>query len=270
MRQVFTTESISEDDRLDYWNHVASTVFWPLRVGMPPGTRYVASVTHEVTGALELSTVSGNRHDVHHTGPHASSTSNEKVALGLQVSGLAGLAQDGRACTLAPGEAALFDPSRPYSMRSPESFSLAVFMVPGALVRSVFDQTARVTATPLRPLTGVTSAALAYLTCLAQLSMQGGITDLALCNGSLGIVGTLLRGLSGDEPHPPGHNEIHDRATAFIDLTCTSRRCPRPTSRPPAMSRCASSTGSSRGPARPWPAPSATVAWPAPGPCWRR
>jgi AraC-like DNA-binding protein len=108
VRQVFTTESIDEFDRLDDWNHIASTVFWPLAFGMPRGTRYVASVTH-VGGA------------------------------GLPV-------------------------------------------LPGAPVHAERCH---------RPV---------------------------LSNGSLGIVGTLLRSLSNDQPAWPQHDETHDRATAFIDL----------------------------------------------------
>lgn len=218
MRQVLSTEAIGEDDRLDYWNQVASVVFWPLRVGMPKGSHYVASVTHEVSGAMELSTVTGFQHEVRHTGSHAASTADDKVALGLQVTGLAGVAQDGRACTLQPGEATLFDPSRPYAMRSPADFSLAVFSLPATLVRAVCGASQQLTARPLQPLTDVTSAALSYLTCVADLSRRVGVNDLALSNGSLPIVGALLRGLWGDDADLGPHDATHEQAMAFIDL----------------------------------------------------
>lgn len=218
MRQVLSTEAIGEDDRLDYWNQVASIVFWPLRVGMPKGSHYVASVTHEISGALELSTVTGFQHEVRHTGSHAASTADDKVALGLLVSGLAGVAQDGRACTLQPGEATLFDPSRPYSMRSPADFSLAVFSLPSTLVRSVCGASQQLTARPLQPLTGVTAAALSYLSCVAELSRRMGVNDLALSNGSLPMVGALLRGLWGDQSGLGSPDATHDKALAFIDL----------------------------------------------------
>lgn len=218
MREVLSTESVQESERLDYWNHVASLVFWPLRIGMPRGSDYVASVTHEVTGALELSTVSGSQHEVRHTGSHAASTADDKVALGLQVGGLGHIAQDGRACTLQQGDAVLFDPARPYSMRLADNFSLAVFSVPAALVRSLCGVSQQVTARPLRPFTDVSSAALSYLTCVAQLSRQGGVRDPALSAGSLGIIGTLLRDLRGDEPSLRAPSETYEQALAFIDL----------------------------------------------------
>ncbi len=218
MRQILSTDSVSEGERLDYWHHVVSNVFWPLRVGMSRASHYRASVTRDMCGALEVSTVTAQSQFVRRTPSQAAASPNTHACLGLQVSGPGVLNQDGRECSMNPGEAALFDPSRPYSMSFSGDFSLAVFSLPRTLVAQVCGDTERMTARLLRPGSAVAATALSYLSCIAAISTQSGLTDVALSNGTLGIAATLLRDAIGEPTMPARPEQVYQRAVAFIDL----------------------------------------------------
>lgn len=218
MRQILTTDGVTEQDRLDYWHDVVRTVFWPLRVAMPKASRYRAALTHDVCGALEVSTVTSEQQFVRRTAAEADGGAADRVMLGLQLAGPGVVIQDGRECTLRPGEASLLDPARPYSMGFSQSFSLAVFSLPRALLVSMGVDTRKLTARLLSPQSTVATTALSYLSCVAAISTTSGLTDTTLANGALGIATGLLREAGGSAAADLGGEQTYERACAFIDL----------------------------------------------------
>ncbi|PID97189.1 MAG: hypothetical protein CSA84_00135 [Actinomycetales bacterium] len=220
MREVLSTDSVGERERLEYWHEVVRTVFWPLSVTIDGTSGYQASVSRDLCGALELSTVQAQPHTVRRTREQAAASPTSTVSLGLQVGGPGTLRQDGRDCRLEPGQAALFDPARPYTMVFRAPFSLAVFSLPRELVQSVCTNARTVTARVLAPDTDVSQAALSYLSCVATVSAQSGLTDVALSNGALNIATALLRDAFGSHDDAP-HDETHQQAQAFIEFNLT-------------------------------------------------
>lgn len=221
VREVLSTESVRESDRIEYWHDVVCSVFWPLSVRMARESHYRASVTRDVCGTLELSTVTAEGQFVRRTAAQAGAGPADRVVLGLQLAGRGVVIQDGRECRLDRGEATLFDPARPYSMAFAEHFSLTLFGLPRSLVRSVPVDSRQLTARPLRPSTAVSSGALSYLSCLGSISTTSGLDDAALANGAAGIAMTLVRDALGTPATRPGEDGAEDcyrRATAFIDL----------------------------------------------------
>lgn len=218
MRHILTTDTVAEDYRFDEWHDSVEEVFWPLSVPMDEETTDRAAVNHDVCGALELSTVTAAGQSVRCTPAQAACAPTEWVSLGLQLAGPAVLSQDDRECLMRPGEATLFDPSRPYRMDFAEDFSIAVFTLPRTVVQAECGDTRRLTARTIQPTTRVTSAGLSYLRCVAEMSARSGLTDVALSNGAIGIAVSLLREGCGPSGSVAQRHEVHQRAIAFIDL----------------------------------------------------
>ncbi|HYO86911.1 MAG TPA: helix-turn-helix domain-containing protein [Dermatophilaceae bacterium] len=219
MRQIMSTESVPQPDRLDYWHEVVRRTLWPLQVQVGPRRKgdYRGTVHRDVCDGLEVTTVTADSQTVRHTSAQAAGVPTDRVVLGLQLDGPGVLRQDGRECRLAPGEATLFDPSRGYFMGFAQEFSLAVFSLPRALVTLLCGDLRATTARPLRPATLSSRGALSYLSCVASVSTGTGLTDGDLASGTLGVVASLLREgpvlLGGHQPP----DDLHRRAVAFID-----------------------------------------------------
>lgn len=216
MREILTTQGVSERERLDYWHEIVRTVFWPCRIGMPTDTGYQASVVHDVRGPAEVSIVTARKQIVRRTAREIDAGPTDQIIISLQVSGYGLFSQDGRESTLRPGEATVVDAARPYAMSFSDTFSLAMFHLPRAVVPGPSQNTRHLTARTHAPTSAAFRGALSYLSCVAAVSARTGMGDDALATGVIAVSASLLEEVQPDE-WGQGHTAF-ERAIAFIDL----------------------------------------------------
>jgi AraC-like DNA-binding protein len=135
---AFTTRDVAPPDRLAAWQDLVSRAFIPLTIS-PLGTggrpaHFEASATRRDLGELRVWWVTGSPMSAQRARRHISASAVGDYLLALHITGAARASQDGRDVDLGPGDFALFDSARPYSIafRAARSFAHVIYQVPRA------------------------------------------------------------------------------------------------------------------------------------------
>lgn len=139
-----------------------------------------------------------------------------KVSLMLSGSGL--LIQDGREAILRPGDLAVYDTSRPYSLEFGEEFRTMVVMFPRELLSLSSESMGEVTAVRISGSEGVGAVVAPFLTQLdAHLDELSGPTGSRLMRSALDLVGTVFTRELGLDSTADPHTRLLQRIRGYID-----------------------------------------------------
>jgi AraC-like DNA-binding protein len=137
---AFATTQVDPDQRLAAWRELVGRVFLPLAITPLQtdgwGGAFGASVTGSDWGELTVWRVTATPMSAVRTARHIKPSARDDYLLALHISGTAAGAQDGRQVILGPGDFALFDPTRPYSIafRGAGTFEHVIYQVPRASI----------------------------------------------------------------------------------------------------------------------------------------
>ena len=112
-----------------------SDTFVPLDAATADGQAFEGRIRSHRLGAVHVAEVAAGAHLIRRTPKLIRSEDPEYFKLGLQVSGVGVLSQDGREAGLAPGDFAIYDTSRPYELAFDDEFHMLVVMFPRQLLR---------------------------------------------------------------------------------------------------------------------------------------
>ncbi|GAB3582744.1 helix-turn-helix domain-containing protein [Amycolatopsis endophytica] len=132
--RVLSTRSVSGGESVDYWRHVISDAFVPLDA-VAPEPEFRGEVRIDRLGSTLVSQVDAGPHRVRRTKAMIGASERGYYKLGLQVRGSCLLVQDGREAVLGPGDFAIYDTDRPYTLAFGQPTSMAVFMFPRERLR---------------------------------------------------------------------------------------------------------------------------------------
>ncbi|MEV5300665.1 cupin domain-containing protein [Amycolatopsis methanolica] len=132
--KILSTRAAPGGESLDYWRHVHSDAFVPLEAAAPEPS-FRGEVRIDRLGSTPVSRVDAGPHRVRRTKAMINASERGYYELGLQVRGSCLLVQDGREALLGPGNLALYDTDRPYTLAFGEPTSMAVFMFPRERLR---------------------------------------------------------------------------------------------------------------------------------------
>ncbi|MEU8711811.1 helix-turn-helix domain-containing protein [Streptomyces sp. NPDC048663] len=232
MSVVFSVRSDPGGARLEHWQEEVFRTFVPLRITLPEDEPFSGRISTDRLGPLQATTVDCDRGRVDRTPGLIARDSAEFVYVGLQRSGHAQVEQDGRSAELGPDEVALYDTTRPYTLRFPHRFRMQVLLVPRALLPQSEGELHRVTATALHQGDGLGRVILPFLRGLADRAPDLAATaGDALAAHAVDLVGALLaERLGRDAQDTPGGGlalllrikEFIDRHLADPDLSLAS------------------------------------------------
>ncbi|MDA2810567.1 helix-turn-helix domain-containing protein [Nocardiopsis sp. RSe5-2] len=132
---------------LDAWRAAVAHTVVPLRIDELGGVAFHGHLARTVVGNVSLFEIAATPHVVRRTPELISDCDGQFYKLSLQLAGSAVLEQDGRSVGLHPGDLAIYDTHRPYTLTFPERNQAMVIMFPHELVDLPRDEVARVTAT---------------------------------------------------------------------------------------------------------------------------
>jgi AraC-like DNA-binding protein len=148
-------------------------------------------------GQLRLCSVQSNAHTIQRTRSLAKDDLEPSIFLGLQISGTSMVVQDGREAVLRPGEMALYDTTRPYTLVNDGGIDQHYFRLPRtalALPARAIDDAIGVTFGQDHPLAAITSS---YLTDIAaQPDLPSGQAE-AIAIPTLELVRALIATRTG-------------------------------------------------------------------------
>jgi len=128
MPDVARTLDLPPDQRFDYWKHVLSDTFVPLEVSSPGGEAdFRGRLRGCELGSLRLIEVQAEPHTARRTARLVKAAPAGCYKIGVQLRGTSLLIQDGREALLTPGDFAVYDTDRPYSLALYLLFGPAIF-----------------------------------------------------------------------------------------------------------------------------------------------
>ena len=147
MPSVLSTADVQPRQRLAYWSDVVCNTYVQIECEAPAeATTIEGSVAHAQVATLGLSLVTAAAQCVHRTPQKISQSSEDFFLVSIQTAGRGIVEQDGREAHLAPGDFALYDSTRPFTLRFDQSFQQYALMLRGSLLRSELPSTERLTA----------------------------------------------------------------------------------------------------------------------------
>ena len=222
MADVARTLDMPAGQRFDFWKAALAQAFVPLEVTRPgngPGFR--GRLDGYDLGALRVFEVRAEPHTALRTRRLVAAAPSGCYKLGLLLRGSAVLIQDGRQATLTPGDFALYDTDRPYTLGFACEHRMLILVFPRDLLGFPEEHVARLTATTMpgaRP--GLAGLLPSFLTQVADVMDQvGGRAAVRLSGNVLDLLTTVLAERL-DRPAADadsGHRALMLQITAFIE-----------------------------------------------------
>jgi AraC-like DNA-binding protein len=169
MGQLLSTDVVAPQERLAYWNDAICDVYVQLECdALRPDEPFDGRIRHDRLGTLELSRVTSRAQRVVHGPRQIARATEDRCLVSLQTRGRGTISQDGRDAVLEPGDFALYDATRPYTLRFDGPFEQIVVMLPGPVLRSQLRDSARLTATTVAGGRGAGHLAIGMIETLAR------------------------------------------------------------------------------------------------------
>ncbi|WP_111718644.1 helix-turn-helix domain-containing protein [Homoserinimonas sp. OAct 916] len=195
-----------------------SESFLPLKVSSDQPEHFRGSIRSGIVDEVHISDVRASTHVVERTPGLIAADDRAYYKLNLQLSGKGLLIQDGREALLQPGDLAVYDTSRPYSLVFEDTFRTMVVMFPRERIDLPVPLVGQLTAVHMSaadPLAGMVTPFLEQMVNnLDQLSRNVGPR---LAHGALDLVTTLFAGqLDLKRTIDPNH-ALMEGIRAYID-----------------------------------------------------
>ncbi|MFD9828465.1 helix-turn-helix domain-containing protein [Tsukamurella tyrosinosolvens] len=237
--EVFDAATLAAPDRFDAWQEAVNTAFVPLRAAPhPDGTSspvlpsprraaldgagsassFRGLVRSQDLGAAAATEVAGGPVTVWRDRGTIADADPGVYKLGVQLQGYSVLTQDGREAALTPGDLAIYDTTRAYSLDFADDFSMFVLLIPRDRLGLTPRQVAGLTAQRISGRHGLGALASSLLTGLGRQLRTGGVDpDPRAVHAVLELVdATLMRRLEPAEAVPTA-DVVFAGATAYID-----------------------------------------------------
>jgi AraC-like DNA-binding protein len=176
------------------WKSIVSESFVPLEVQSDQMEFFKARMRSKALGEVFISQIDAKSHVVQRTPNLIARGDTKYFKLSLQLAGTGLLIQDNREAALKPGDLAIYDTDRPYTLSFDSDFRSLVVMVPQAAIDIPRDVVGQLTATKMSGDSGLTKVIGPFLTHLAKnMDDITGHSGLRLMNNAMDMITTLLQ-----------------------------------------------------------------------------
>lgn len=201
-----------------------SESFVPLRVTSDRPEPFQGRIRSGGTDDVHVSEVAAALHVVERTPELIARSDRHYYKLSLQLAGTGLLIQDNREAILQPGDLAIYDTHRPYSLVFDDNFKTMVVMFPQHLIDLPVDMVGQLTAVTMSGRQGLGSMVTPFLAQLASnLDRLAGSTGVRLAHSALDLVTTMLASeLDLESIGAGGHQQLLQRVRWYIDENLAS------------------------------------------------
>ena len=146
MKGVFSTDAVASPDRVAYWVDTICATYVELECEPGVDEGFGGHVVKHSLPGLELSQVRASPQRVSRTRQSIARADERCYIVSVQVRGRGVIAQDGREAVLEPGDFAIYDSARPYTLTFSEDFEERCLKVRESRMRELLKGVDRVTA----------------------------------------------------------------------------------------------------------------------------
>jgi AraC-like DNA-binding protein len=220
MAVLCDTSTVPVGDRAELWVTTASELFVPLECTPHDRATFNGRLRAGTVGPLALCGLEVTPHTIRRTPRLAASTGGDHYKLSLMLGGEALVVQDRREAVLRPGDFAIYDCSRPYTLVGGDPFRMLVCMLPRDVIGLPAERMARITATRIAGRDGLGWAVAPFLKRLADLAVREevGGDHHRIVESVVDLVESLCAGLIDDAVVPSASRaELMLRIRAYIE-----------------------------------------------------
>ncbi|WEK62477.1 MAG: helix-turn-helix domain-containing protein [Candidatus Microbacterium colombiense] len=201
-----------------------SESFVPLQVSSGGPDHFRGVIRGASVDEVHVTEVRATSHVVERTPELIARGDRSYFKLSLMLAGTGLLIQDDREAVLQPGDLAVYDTDRPYSLVFDQDFRTMVVMFPKHLISLPSDMIGQLTAVRISGHEGLGGMVAPYLTQLAgNLDQLAGTTGARLAHSALDLVTTVFtRELGLDEVSADPHRALVQRIRSYIDRNLAS------------------------------------------------
>jgi len=215
------TSTVPVAERAELWITASSELFVPLECVPHDRASFRGLLRAGAVGPLQLCCVEVSPHTIRRTPRLAASTEGDRYKLSVMLRGEALIVQDDREAVLRPGDFALYDCSRPYTLVGGDPFRMLVCVLPRQAIALSPEQVQRITATRIAGGDGIAWAMAPFLRRLADLAVRDEVKgdQHRVVESVVDLVESLCDGLIGDRggPGSASRTELVLRIRAYID-----------------------------------------------------
>ena len=128
-----STQSVLVRHRAEYWRDLICDTFVELDCSSI-GDGFFGELSDHAVGPMQLTRVRSAQHEALRSSRQIAKSTDAYFLVSLQIAGQGLVQQDGRTAKLNPGDFALYDSTRGYSLRFDDQFEELVLKLPRALV----------------------------------------------------------------------------------------------------------------------------------------
>ena len=177
---------------LDEWRRIAGNRFVPLSVTAPDPSAFTATLRYRVIEGITVSEIVAGPHKVLRTSSLITPGNSHHIKLALLVDGEGAVAQDGRSTVLRPGDIALHDTARPYTLDFTDAVCCLVLAFPQRLFDVPSHLIQRITARRLPGDDGIGTVISPFIQHLAaNLDLLQGVNGARILRSTLDLLTAL-------------------------------------------------------------------------------
>jgi AraC-like DNA-binding protein len=204
-----STVQVAEARSFAEWNTLISESFVPLQASTDSPAGFRGRLRSRVLDELSVVEVTAHSHKVLRTPALITRSDRLYYKLNLQLSGTGILIQDNREAALRPGDLAVYDTHRPYTLEFDDDFRTLVLMFPHDALDLPTESVAELTAVRMAGDAGIGRMISPFMVQLADnLELLSGPSGHRLAHNAVDLLATLFDSelRSGDGPPQRGHH----------------------------------------------------------------
>ncbi|WP_163167660.1 helix-turn-helix domain-containing protein [Arthrobacter sp. Alg241-R88] len=177
----------------DDWKHLVAESFVPLAARTADVDGFRGQLRSRVLDRMSIVDVTATSHEVHRTPALIAQAGERYFKLNLQLEGTGLLIQDNREALLEPGDLAIYDTNRPYTLAFEEQARMMVVMFPCDALTLPTDYVGQLAAVRMAGGTGLSGIVGQFIRQLSEnLDVLGGPSGSRLATNALDLVSTML------------------------------------------------------------------------------
>ncbi|MEV8130294.1 helix-turn-helix domain-containing protein [Pseudarthrobacter oxydans] len=177
----------------DHWKHLVAESFVPLAAQTADVDGFRGQMRSRVLDRMSIVEVTATSHEVHRTPALIARAHERYFKLNLQLEGTGLLVQDNREAVLRPGDLAIYDTSRPYTLTFEEQARMMVVMFPCDALALPADYVGQLAAVRMAGSAGLSGIVGQFIRQLSEnLDVLSGPSGSRLAANALDLVSTML------------------------------------------------------------------------------
>ena len=185
------TSSVAET--FDHWKHLVAESFVPLAARTADVDGFRGQMRARVLDRMSVVEVTATSHEVHRTPALIAQAGERYFKLNLQLEGTGLLIQDNREALLRPGDLAIYDTNRPYTLAFEDAARMMVVMFPCDALSLPTDYVGQLAAVRMAGSSGLSGIVGQFIRQLSEnLEVLSGPSGSRLATNALDLVSTML------------------------------------------------------------------------------